>query len=144
MPVRRGRRTYRLRDHIEASGWTGLDLLPADSLVNFLDRHDRPKHLRELLEKIRGDYDRVVLHGPPTLGLVAEQIFELADIIVVPIVPSSLSANAYIQLQSYAEARSGAKPQFLPVFSTVDRRRRSHRDAVDAEVARLATPYALR
>ncbi len=142
LPVRRGRRTYRLRDHIEASAWAGLDLLPADGLVHFLDRHDRPKHLRELLERISDDYDRVVLDCPPTLGLVAEQIFELADLIVVPIIPSSLSMNAYQQLQAYAEARSGAKPQFLPVFSMVDRRRRSHRDTIDAEAGHLAIPYA--
>src|SRR4051812_22189415 len=58
---KRPRRSYRLSDHIEASAWPGLDLLPADSLVHFLDRHDRPKHLRELLDRLETRYDRIIL-----------------------------------------------------------------------------------
>jgi cellulose biosynthesis protein BcsQ len=141
-PGRRALRTYRLRDHIEASAWPGLDLLPADKLLHFYSRHDRVRHLSELLERIEGDYDRVVLDCPPTLGDIAEQIFELADLIVVPLVPSTLSMNAYEQLQAYREAREGPQPELLPVFSMVDKRRRSHRDALDAHTDRLAIPYA--
>jgi cellulose biosynthesis protein BcsQ len=139
---RRGRRTYKIQEHIEASAWPGLDTLPADSLVHYLDRHDRPKHLRELLGRVATDYDRVILDCPPTIGYLAEQIFELSDLIVVPVIPSSLSANAYLQLQAYREGRGGNNPELLPVFSMVDRRRRSHREAVDEEPERIAIPYA--
>src|SRR5688572_20985162 len=43
----RARRTYRLDDHVIESAWPGLALAPADALIHLLDRHDRPKHLRE-------------------------------------------------------------------------------------------------
>ena len=138
----RGRRTYKIRDHIEASAWPGVDTLPADSLVHYLDRHDRPRHLRELLERVATEYDRVILDCPPTIGYLAEQIFELADLIVVPIIPSSLSANAYLQLQAYRDGRGGKNPELLPVFSMVDRRRRSHREAVEEQPGQIAIPYA--
>lgn len=141
--ARRARRTYQLKDHVKESAWSGLDLIPADTLLHVVDRHDRARHLRELLEKIASSYDRVIVDCPPTLGLLTEQIFELADLIVVPLVPSSLSMTALAQLQTYAEGRSRPSPELVPVFSMVDRRRRSHREALEEEPKRIAIPYAV-
>lgn len=138
----RARRTYRLDDHVGGCAWTGLDLIPADSLVHLLDRHDRPKHLRELLEKV-GNYDRVVLDCPPALGLVTEQICELADLIVVPVAPSTLSFNAYEQLKAHVAARDGRRPELFHVLSMLDRRRRSHRELAEQEQETIAIPYAV-
>jgi cellulose biosynthesis protein BcsQ len=139
---RRPRRTYQLKDHIKASAWPSLDLLPADAFLHLLDRHDRPRHLRDLLERMEASYDRVILDCPPTLGIATEQIFELADLIVVPVVPSSLSMTALAQLEAYAESRERPSPELLPVFTMVDRRRRAHRDAIEAAPKRNAIPYA--
>lgn len=139
---RRARRSSRVDEHIEASAWPGLDIVPAEHLIDLLDRHDRPKRLRELLEKVANRYDRVFVDCPPTLGTLAEQIFELADLIVVPIIPATLSANAFEQLQRYREQRTGAKPELLPIYALVDRRRRAHRDALSAHPDRLSIPYA--
>lgn len=138
----RARRTYRLQDHILGCAWPGLDLVSADRLVHLLDRHDRPRHLRELLEKA-GDYDYVLLDCPPTVGLVTEQICELADLIVVPVVPSTLSFNAYEQLKAYVAARDGRRPDLVHVLSMVDRRRRSHRELAEQEQETISIPYAV-
>lgn len=145
MPVierRRARRAYQLKEHIKASAWPGLDLIPADAFMHLLDRHDRSRHLHDLLQRIADSYDRVIVDCAPTLGLATEQIFEMANLIVVPIVPSSLSMTALAQLQSYAENRDRPPPELLPVFSMVDRRRRAHRDAIEAEPKRPSIPYA--
>ena len=139
----RARRTYRLDEHIEPSAWPGLDLIAADCRVHLLDRHDRPKHLAELLAKKANDYDRVILDCPPTLGLVTEQICELAELVVVPVVPSALSFAAYRQLEEHVRSRDGSKPELLRVLSMVDRRRRSHREAADAERGGAVIPYAV-
>ena len=139
---RRVRRTYQLTDHITPSAWTGLDLIPADALLHLVDRHDRPRHLRELLQRIASSYDRVIVDCPPTLGLLTEQIFEMADLIIVPVVPSSLSMTALAQLQAYAQGRDRPSPELLPVFSMVDRRRTAHREALEAAPKQTAIPYA--
>jgi len=139
---RRSRRTYQLKDHIIASPWSGLDFVPGDAFPHLLDRHDRPSHLHELLQRIASSYDRVIVDCPPTLGMATEQIFELADLIVVPIIPSSLSTTALAQLESYAQTRDRPSPDLLPVFSMVDRRRRAHREAMEAAPKRNAIPYA--
>ena len=66
----------------------------------------------------------------------------LDDLIVVPIVPSSLSFTALAQLQGYAQNRDRPSPALLPVFSMVDRRRRAHREAIEAAPKQNAIPYA--
>jgi cellulose biosynthesis protein BcsQ len=139
----RARRTYRIDDHVEPSGWPGLDLIPADARVHLLDRHDRAPHLRELLMKMAAAYDRVIVDCPPTLGLVTEQICELADLIVVPVVPSALSEAAYRQLTEYVQARDGGEPELLRVWSMVDRRRRAHRELAESDSKVVAIPYAV-
>jgi cellulose biosynthesis protein BcsQ len=136
------RRSYELARFIEQSSWPDVDLIAADHLVHLLDRHDRPSHLKELLARVVDSYDRVILDCPPTLGIATEQILALADLIVVPIIPSSLAVAGFQQLQAYAEARDDAPPEFLPVYSMVDRRRRSHREALVDLPERLAIPYA--
>lgn len=139
---RKPRRSYHLKDHVEASAWPGLDLIPAEALLHFVDRHDRSRHLHDLLQRVSPSYDRVIVDCPPTLGMLTEQIFEMADIIVVPVVPSSLSMTAFAQLQAYAEGRNRPVPEMLPVFSMVDRRRRAHREALEAAPRQVAIPYA--
>lgn len=139
---RRARRTYQLKDHIKASASPGVDLVPADALLHLVDRHDRPRHLRELLQRIGSSYDRIIIDCAPTLGIMTEQVFEMADLIVVPIVPASLSMTALAQLQTYAEGRDRPSPELLPVFTMVDRRRSAHREALEAAPKRIAIPYA--
>ena len=140
--ARKVRRTYEIRDHLGSSGWEGIDLISADSLVHLLDRHDRPTHLRELLDRVRNRYDYVILDCPPTLGVASDQILQLADLIVVPIVPSRLARAGFDQLQAHARQTSGPSPAFLPVHSMVDRRRRAHQDALEADPNWPAVPYS--
>jgi cellulose biosynthesis protein BcsQ len=139
-PVR-ARRSSRLAEHIVPTGWDGVSLLPSDSLVHLLDRHDRASRLRDLAQGLNGDFDHLIVDCPPTLGYLAEQIFTLADLIVVPIVPASLSMRAFEQLTAHLAARKDS-PRLLPTFSLADRRRAAHRQALEIEPKWPAIPYS--
>jgi cellulose biosynthesis protein BcsQ len=139
----RPRRTSRLADHVLEAQWHGVSLVPADALVHLLDRHDRPKRVRELLDRIADRFDRVILDCPPSLGYLSEQIIEAADLIVVPIVPATLARAAFTQLAALASARADGGPALLPVHSLVDRRRGAHRAALEAEPDWTAIPYSV-
>jgi len=112
-----------------------LDLIPADSSLRGLDQlfHelDKKKRLAKLLGQLDKAYDRMLLDCPPGLTETSEQVMRAADLIVVPVIPSPLSARAFAEIAAHLD-RKGGKVPLLPVHSIVDRRRKLHAEAVAA------------
>jgi cellulose biosynthesis protein BcsQ len=129
-----------------------LDLLPADfSYRNMdlaLDETKRPtRRLARVIEQLEGDYDHVFLDGPPAISLASESIFEAADVLLVPIIPSPLSLRTYKQLRSFVATQVPDPPRILAFLSMTDGRRRLHREVHEAlesdpDVLRTEIPYA--
>lgn len=139
-------RELEIGDGALRSDFGGLDVLPADDSLRGLDRQladeDKKKRLKKLLRGAEAQYDRVILDCPPGITELTEQIFRAVDLIVVPVVPSPLAMRAYEGIVEHVAARHGGKPPILPVFSMVDRRRRLHREVLDANPDWAAVPYA--
>lgn len=125
---------------IRPTRYEGLDLLPADASLRGLDHllHDldKKKRLGRLIEEL--DHERVLLDCPPGLTETADQAMRAADLVVVPVVPSALSARAYQEVLDHLRGRTPV----LPVHSMVDRRRRLHADALRAEPDWPVVPMA--
>jgi chromosome partitioning protein len=113
----------------------GLDLLPADfsyrNLDLELDRRKRPlEGVGSVLERLDGGYDLAIVDCAPSISLVSESVFTAADLLLVPLVPSTLSVRTLEQLQQFLAGGPQPAPQVLTFFSMVDRRKRLHRDLV--------------
>jgi chromosome partitioning protein len=146
----RGRST--VESLIRGTDFDLLDLLPADLSYRHMDLHlnrsKRPtRRLSRVLAPLRGEYDCVVLDCPPSLSLVSESVFETADTVLVPMIPSPLPARTLDQLEDFLAkeaARNGKgdgtgrrpvqqrrrDPQVLAFFSMVDRRRKIHGEII--------------
>jgi len=141
----RGRRT--LGDAAVVTQWDGLVLVAADRTARNLDRIlDEDHHLRTRLKSVRDQYDLVVLDCPPGAGRLAEQTVEAADGLLVPLVPGPLSVRALDHLGDLAarvaaEHARATRLTMLPFFSMVDRRKRLHRETIEA--MQLARPETL-
>jgi cellulose biosynthesis protein BcsQ len=142
----RGRRT--LDAAAVVTQWDGLAVVAADRTARNLDRLlDDEHHLRNRLKTVRDRYDLMMLDCPPGAGRLAEQIIETADGLLVPLVPGPLSVRALDQLGDLAarvaDRRSTERPPLtlLPFFSMVDRRKRLHRETIEA--IQLARPETL-
>lgn len=122
-----------------------LSMLPADASIRGLDAVfaaiDRRKRLRRVLRDVERDYDHVLLDCPPGLGNAAEQVIRAADLIVVPVIPSTLSRRAFEEVRYQVGRRHGID-RLLPVFTLVDRRRSIHRAALAAEPGWPVVPMA--
>lgn len=133
---------------IVATGIENLDLIPADvSFRNIdlqLEKHGDGNTLKSWLAPLSEDYALVVLDCPPTLSLLAEQVFEVSDRILVPLVPTWLSLNSWQQIQAFAQEKGFDRSKFQPFWTMADRRKKLHRELLVSppkHLKRLAPGY---
>ena len=131
----------------------GLDLLPADFSYRHLDieldkRKQPLQRLGKVLGALDGDYDLAILDCAPSISLVSESIFSAADLLLVPIVPSTLSVRTFEQLQGFLSETGPDGPAVLAFLSMVDRRKKLHRELTESlpvalpAVSEIAIPSA--
>jgi len=132
-----------------ATRWNGLAIVAGDRSARNLDRLlDEEHRLHTMLRPLREYFDLVVLDCPPGAGRLAEQIVDASDGLLVPLIPGPLSVRALDQLGDLVtrvereQPRNGrGRPTLLPFFSMVDRRKRLHRETIEA--VQLARPETL-
>jgi chromosome partitioning protein len=120
-------------DVMKGTDIEGLDLLPADFSYRHLDiqldKRKRPlKGLAQVLAQLDDGYDLAILDCAPSISLVSESVFAAADLLLVPLVPSTLSVRTFEQLRTFLAAGPQPAPDVLAFFSMVDRRKRLHRE----------------
>lgn len=108
-----------------------LDLLPADFSYRhmdlYLDSGKKPKkQMTEFLGRFEKDYDILFLDCPPSFSLVSENVFKSADVMLVPLIPTTLSLRTYEQILSYVGEHKKLSLKLMPFFSMVDRRKKLH------------------
>ncbi len=104
------------------------------------------RKLSKLLAPLAAEYDVVFLDCPPSVSLVSENVLHAADLIVVPLIPTTLSVRTLEQLSDFVDEFKGHRPDILAFFSMVDRRKKLHREITEKltaeryEVARTLIP----
>jgi chromosome partitioning protein len=123
-------------DAIKATDFDNLDLLPADFTYRNFDLHldserKSATRLRSLLMPLRREYDLVVLDCPPSISLLSENVLHAADLLLVPLIPTTLSVRTLEQLTAFIADFDGRRPKVLAFFSMLDRRKRLHQEIID-------------
>lgn len=137
---------------IKSTDFDNLDLLPADfsfrNLDLVLDTKKKPTHqLKKLLEPLMADYDFIFLDCPPNISLLSEAVFAASDVLLSPIIPTTLSVRTLDQLQQFLTEKE-LKLALLPFFSMVDKRKKVHLDIMAhlsdtyPDTLNTAIPYA--
>ncbi|MEO1490124.1 MAG: ParA family protein [Pseudomonadota bacterium] len=121
---------------IQATDYDNLSLLPADESIRTLDRQfdrlGKKKRLAKLSEALSKDYDRIIFDCPPVLNEISGQVMRAADLVIVPLPPSPLSARALDQVVEEVRGSGKGHPPILPVLSMLDLRRGLHKEAREA------------
>jgi cellulose biosynthesis protein BcsQ len=126
-----------LDDVVKDTEFENLDILPADfayrNLDLVFDEQKKPtSRLKKLLKSIRREYDFVFLDCPPNINLVSENVFEAADVLLVPLIPTTLSLRTFKQLIRFLRHADLSRVELLPFFSMVDRRKKLHTEMVES------------
>jgi chromosome partitioning protein len=139
----RGTRT--LDDAIKGTDFDNLDLIPADFTYRNMDLlldntksggsaapGGKPaRKLSKLVAPLAAEYDAVFLDCPPSISLVSENVLHAADVIVVPLIPTTLSVRTLDQLTQFVAGFNGRRPDVVAFFSMVDRRKTLHREITE-------------
>ena len=121
---------------IKGTDFDNLDLLPADftfrNLDLMLDATKKPtQRLARLLRPLRASYDLVFLDCPPGISLLSESVLHAADLVLVPIIPTTLSLRTLDQLTEFIGDFDGYRPEVLAFSSMIDRRKRLHKEIAE-------------
>ena len=106
---------------IRGTDYELLDLLPADfsyrNMDLYLEQTKKPIHqLHKLLRPFRSEYYYVFLDCPPSISLVSENIFDAADVVMVPTIPTTLSLRTYQQIKKFFKQQDLDTVKVLPFF----------------------------
>lgn len=124
-----------LEPFIRGTDFENLDLLPAHFSFRNLDialddRGGSAKELKKILNGLQDAYDVVILDCPPNMTLLSENIIMAADLVVTPIIPTTLSILSFAQLIKLADKLKVNRKKMAAFFSMVDKRKKMHTDII--------------
>jgi len=137
--------------NIRGTDYPGLDLLPADFSFRNLDialndLKSSKNHLSQIFNPLRREYGRIFIDCPPSLTLLSENIYQAADRILVPLIPTTLSLLALKKQMGFLK-KIGQRPSKVSVFfSMVEKRKKMHTETMQRMwkkkwVLPVAIPY---
>jgi len=140
---------------VKSTDYGNLDIIPADFSYRHLDQQlainsKQGKHnlIRKLIEPFGETYALIILDCPPSFSLLTEQIFDTADSLFIPIIPTHLSLRTFEQTRNFFKEHKLKPKRLHPFFTMVDRRRNLHRIMLEHPPAMLKNglptpiPYA--
>ncbi len=142
----------RLDRQIRESDYPGLDVLPAKLSFRNLDlKLDASKRSRrrlaESLKEFSGEYDLVIIDAPPNITLLSENIIAASDLILSPVIPTTLSLRTWTQLRDFLARENQPDPPMYAFFSMAERRKklqsRIMADTRDTDPRFLNTPIPM-
>ena len=124
----------------------GVTVLPANidlagAEIELVTMNQREMKLRNALDKIRGDYDYIVIDCPPSLGLLTVNALTAADAVIIPIQCEFYALEGVTQLFNTVEIVRSSLNSMLFVEGVImtmfDRRTKHHQQVVEEVRDRL-------
>ena len=141
-----------IEENIKGTDYPGLDMLPADFSYRTIDLaldecKKSHKRLSKVLAPLEDEYDRIILDCPPNLTLLSENIFNAADYILAPVIPTTLSMLSLEQLFAFLDEIGRERDKMMIFFSMVEKRKKMHTEMMqslrkDNRVLRSTIPYS--
>lgn len=121
-----------IEEAVKGTDYENLDLLPADFTYRNMDiflgnTKNSLKRFNKLLDPFSEEYDYIFLDCPPSISAASESVFAVADILLVPTIPTTLSLRTYKQIKEFFKQQGIKQTKVLPFFVMVDRRKKMHR-----------------
>jgi cellulose biosynthesis protein BcsQ len=138
-------------DWVQATEREHLSLIPADLASRHLDswlRKGETDTLKQLLKPLAEQFSLCVLDCPPSLSHLADNVFEAADRVLLPTLPTPLSLRALKQVMDYFAEHKLPREKLKAFWSLVDRRRSLHKLLIETppkampRLSKAVVPYS--
>jgi len=122
--------------NIKGTDFSNLDLLPSKLSYRNLDlaldalKHSK-KRLKEIFKEVEYEYDYLFMDCPPGISLISENVFNAADVIIVPLIPTTLSELTYEKLLKFFKKNDIDSKKIYTFFSMVEARKTLHQDTMN-------------
>ena len=126
----------KLNKNIKETDYKNLDLLPSNLSYRNLDivlndlKQSR-KRLARVSEKLEENYEFIFLDCPPNITLVSENVFYAADYVIVPLIPTTLSALTYDKLLGFFSNNGLDGSKIFGFFSMVEKGKKMHKEIME-------------
>ncbi len=121
---------------IQSTDYENLDIIPADLSAKSFDImigemvNSRSK-LKQAIKNFEGDYDFVFIDCPPGLSALSENIFHAADIVLMPVIPTTLSVRTYNMVKDYFKEKDLDGSKLMCFFTMADLRKSMHNEIME-------------
>jgi cellulose biosynthesis protein BcsQ len=121
---------------VMATDYENLEIIPADHSAKAFDiivqeMSGSKKRLASLLKPFEGDYDFIFIDCPPGLSALSENVFHAADIVLMPVIPTTLSIRTYNMVKDYFKEKGIELSKMMCFFTMVDLRKNMHKETME-------------
>jgi chromosome partitioning protein len=125
-----------LEGSIMATDYDNLDIIAADNSAKAFDviveeMKGNKNRLKSVLRQLEHDYDFVFIDCPPGLSALSENIFQAADIVLMPIIPTTLSVRTYNMIKDYFKEKNLDGSKMMCFFTMADLRKNMHNEIME-------------
>lgn len=125
-----------LESAIMSSDFELLDVIPADNSSKSFDimleeMKSSKSRIKSVLKQLDGEYDFVFIDCPPGFSALSENIFNAADIVLMPVIPTTLSIRTYNMVKDFFKEKDLDIGKLTCFFTMVDLRKNMHNEIME-------------
>lgn len=121
---------------ILATEYENLEIIAADNSSKSFDimveeMKGQKNRLKGILKQLENEYDFVFIDCPPGFSALSENIFNASDIVLMPIIPTTLSIRTYNMVKDYFKEKALDSAKLMCFFTMVDLRKNMHNEIME-------------
>ena len=125
-----------LENAIMSSDFELLDVIPADNSSRSFDimleeMKGNKSRLKSIIKQLDGEYDFLFIDCPPGFSVLSENIFNASDIVLMPVIPTTLSIRTYHMVKEYFKEKDLDMSKLACFFTMTDLRKTMHNEIMD-------------
>ena len=125
-----------LENAIMSSDFELLDVIPADNSSKSADimldeMKGNKSRLKNVIKQLDKEYDFVFIDCPPGFSALSENIFNAADIVLMPVIPTTLSIRTYHMVKDYFKEKELDMSKMMCFFTMTEQRKNLHNEIME-------------